>query len=56
MKKHKIETRKIYGRSLPQNDNVDFENLQFGKIFTDHLFVCKYSNNSWNDGDKHANT
>ena len=31
-------------------DNVDFENLQFGKIFTDHLFVCKYSNNSWNDG------
>ena len=32
-------------------DNVDFENLQFGKIFTDHLFVCKYSNNSWNDGE-----
>ena len=31
-------------------DNVDFENLEFGKIFTDHLFVCKYSNNSWNDG------
>ena len=31
-------------------ENVDFENLQFGKIFTDHLFVCKYSNNSWNDG------
>ena len=32
-------------------DNVDFENLQFGKIFTDHLFVCKYSNNSWSDGE-----
>ena len=31
-------------------DNVDFENLEFGKVFTDHLFICKYSNNSWNDG------
>ena len=31
-------------------DNVDFENLEFWKVFTDHLFVCKYSNNSWNDG------
>ena len=29
---------------------VDFENLEFGKIFTDHLFVCKYSNNSWGEG------
>ena len=31
--------------------NVDFENLQFGKVFTDHLFVCKYSNNSWSEGE-----
>ena len=30
--------------------SVDFENLEFGKIFTDHLFVCKYSNNSWGEG------
>ena len=30
--------------------NVDFENLEFGKIFTDHLFVCKYSNNKWDTG------
>ena len=30
--------------------NVDFENLEFGKIFTDHLFVCKYSNNNWSTG------
>ena len=30
--------------------NVDFENLEFGKIFTDHLFVCKYSNNNWGTG------
>ena len=30
--------------------NVDFENLEFGKIFTDHLFVCKYSDNKWDTG------
>lgn len=29
---------------------VDFENLEFGKIFTDHLFICKYSNGKWNEG------
>ena len=30
--------------------SVDFENLEFGKIFTDHLFVCKYSHTSWGEG------
>ena len=31
--------------------NVDFENLEFGKIFTDHIFVSKYSNGEWTDGE-----
>lgn len=31
-------------------NNVDFENLEFGKIFTDHLFVSKYSLSSWDEG------
>jgi branched-chain amino acid aminotransferase len=26
---------------------VDFENLNFGKIFTDHMFVCDYMNGEW---------
>ncbi|GGX22992.1 branched-chain amino acid aminotransferase [Aquimarina muelleri] len=26
---------------------VDFENLNFGKIFTDHMFVCDYANGEW---------
>ncbi len=26
---------------------VDFENLNFGKIFTDHMFVCDYANGKW---------
>ena len=29
--------------------NVDFDNLEFGKVFTDHIFVCKFSNNSWGE-------
>ncbi len=28
-------------------DQVDFDNLDFGKIFTDHMFVCEYKNGSW---------
>jgi branched-chain amino acid aminotransferase len=26
---------------------VDFENLQFGKIFTDHMFTADYTNGEW---------
>ena len=29
--------------------NVDFNNLPFGKIFSDHMFVCDYYNGKWND-------
>ena len=31
-------------------DSVDFENLEFGKIFTDHIFVCNYSKGKWGEG------
>ncbi|MFD0864061.1 branched-chain amino acid aminotransferase [Sungkyunkwania multivorans] len=27
--------------------NVDFENLTFGSIFTDHMFVCDYKDGAW---------
>lgn len=36
---HKSKTSKI--------DQVDFENLVFGKIFTDHMFECDYVNGEW---------
>ncbi len=26
---------------------VDFDNLSFGKVFTDHMLVCHFSNGSW---------
>ena len=32
-------------------DSVDFENLTFGKIFTDHMFISKYKNGKWNSGE-----
>ena len=28
---------------------IDFENLPFGKICTDHMFICTYRNGSWQD-------
>jgi branched-chain amino acid aminotransferase len=35
----KIEKSKI--------DSVDFENLTFGEVFTDHMFECDYENGKW---------
>ncbi len=28
-------------------DTVDFNNLQFGRVFTDHMFECDYINGEW---------
>jgi len=28
-------------------DQVDFNNLAFGSIFTDHMMVCKFKNGAW---------
>ena len=38
---------KIEKSSASNLDNVDFENLTFGSVFTDHMFVCKYKNGKW---------
>ena len=27
--------------------DVDFENLGFGKVYTDHMMVCDYKNGVW---------
>lgn len=35
----KVETSKI--------DQVDFKNLVFGNIFTDHMFECDYKDGAW---------
>jgi branched-chain amino acid aminotransferase len=28
-------------------NEVDFDNLSFGSVFTDHLFECDYINGEW---------
>ena len=28
-------------------DSVDFNNLAFGKIFSDHMFVCDFEDGKW---------
>ena len=35
----KVKTSKI--------DQVDFDNLAFGSVFTDHMLVCDYRNGAW---------
>ncbi len=35
----KSETTKIH--------EVDFNNLGFGKVYTDHMMVCDYKNGAW---------
>lgn len=35
----KLETSKITA--------VDFDNLTFGRTFTDHMFICDFENNEW---------
>jgi len=29
-------------------NEVDFDNLKFGSVFSDHMLVCSYSNGKWN--------
>lgn len=30
-------------------ESVDFSNLDFGRVFTDHMFVCDYEDGKWQD-------
>ncbi|MDH7444475.1 branched-chain amino acid aminotransferase [Aquimarina sp. 2201CG14-23] len=39
-----IEITKVNESKIGQ---IDFENLAFGKVFTDHMFVCDYINGEW---------
>ncbi|NER15449.1 branched-chain amino acid aminotransferase [Leptobacterium flavescens] len=39
-----IEVEQIKASKI---DQVDFDNLDFGKVFTDYMFVCDYSEGEW---------
>ena len=41
-----IRTQKVEKSRLPE---VDFENLPFGRVFSDHMFIADYKDNKWND-------
>jgi branched-chain amino acid aminotransferase len=32
-------------------DQCDFNNIQFGTIFADHMFCCNYENGTWQDAE-----
>ncbi|MCK0108922.1 branched-chain amino acid aminotransferase [Flavobacteriaceae bacterium S0825] len=40
-----IEVTKV---STSRINDVDFENLSFGQIFSDHMLLCTYKNGVWN--------
>jgi len=29
--------------------NIDFDNLNFGSVFTDHMFICSFKNGEWSN-------
>lgn len=47
MKNAASQTIEITKASTSKIGKVDFENLQFGSVFTDHMFVCDYVNGQW---------
>jgi branched-chain amino acid aminotransferase len=40
-------TIEIIKASASKINEVDFDNLSFGAVFTDHLFECDYINGEW---------
>lgn len=42
-----IEDIKISLSPVSKIDTVDFENLKFGAVFTDHMLVCDYEDGKW---------
>ncbi len=41
------ETISITRTKHSKIDEVDFKNLSFGTVFTDHMFVCDYKDGAW---------
>jgi hypothetical protein len=41
-----IQIEKIKKSKLP---SVDFDNLQFGKVYSDHMFSADYKDGKWQD-------
>ena len=42
-----MNTIKVTPTSASKINSIDFENLGFGSVFSDHMLVCDYTNGSW---------
>ena len=44
-----IETKNIIVEKIKTSkiNQVDFDNLAFGSVFTDHMVVCTFKNGTW---------
>ncbi|MFT5751273.1 MAG: branched-chain amino acid aminotransferase [Flavobacteriales bacterium] len=40
---------KITPRTTSKIDDVDFNNLTFGSVFTDHMFICDFIDGAWQE-------
>ena len=40
---------RISAISQSRIDSTDFSSLPFGRIFSDHMFICKYKNGNWGE-------
>ena len=39
---------KIHRTDITKINDVDFNSINFGEIFTDHMYECNFKNSSWN--------
>jgi len=43
-----IKTTKVKHSKL---NEIDFENLGFGSVFSDHMLICDYKNGAWGQAE-----
>ncbi len=49
MEKDTVVNIKIEKAATSRINEVDFSNLNFGSVFTDHMFICDYKNGNWQE-------
>ena len=42
-----MSTLKVTQTTQSKLDSIDFKNLGFGSVFSDHMLVCDYKNGAW---------
>ena len=47
MLKHSKSLLNIEKSLTSKINTIDFDQLDFGRVFTDHMFVCDFKNGKW---------